>query len=153
MSSILTRGARPAAPPHGSFLSKERIIAAPGFNRWRVPPAALAIPLCIGMAHGFPVFWLPLSKALGGPLHRFWMMLLGSGFIGGFATVPADLADLFGTQMVGAIQGRFGRPAGGAGLGRRRHSSGLGRLPHRAQRHQVLPLMAPSFDAFRSLPS
>jgi MFS family permease len=46
-------------------LDKERIIAGPGFNRWLVPPAALAIHLCIGMAYGFSVFWLPLSKALG----------------------------------------------------------------------------------------
>jgi len=47
------------------ILDKERIIAGPGFNRWIVPPAALAIHLCIGMAYGFSVFWLPLSKALG----------------------------------------------------------------------------------------
>ncbi|MGE7990051.1 OFA family MFS transporter [Pseudomonas sp. NPDC089554] len=47
------------------FLSKERIIARPGFNRWLVPPAALAIHLCIGMAYGFSVFWLPLSQAIG----------------------------------------------------------------------------------------
>jgi MFS family permease len=47
------------------FLDKERIIAGPGFNRWMVPPAALAIHLCIGMAYGFSVFWLPLSRALG----------------------------------------------------------------------------------------
>ena len=47
------------------LLHKERIIAGPGFNRWLVPPAALAIHLCIGMAYGFSVFWLPLSKALG----------------------------------------------------------------------------------------
>ena len=47
------------------FLSKERTIANSGFNRWLVPPAALAIHLCIGMAYGFSVFWLPLSKALG----------------------------------------------------------------------------------------
>jgi len=53
------------AEEHGSFLSKQRIIAHPGFNRWLVPPAALAIHLCIGMAYGFSVFWLPLSKALG----------------------------------------------------------------------------------------
>jgi hypothetical protein len=38
---------------------------AAGFNRWLVPPAALAIHLCIGMAYGFSVFWLPLSKAIG----------------------------------------------------------------------------------------
>lgn len=47
------------------ILSKERIIARPGFNRWLVPPAALAIHLSIGMAYGFSVFWLPLSKAIG----------------------------------------------------------------------------------------
>ena len=47
------------------FLDKERTIAKPGFNRWLVPPAALAIHLCIGMAYGFSVFWLPLSKAIG----------------------------------------------------------------------------------------
>jgi MFS family permease len=48
-----------------AFLSRARTIAAPGFNRWLVPPAALAIHLCIGMAYGFSVFWLPLSKAIG----------------------------------------------------------------------------------------
>ena len=47
------------------FLDKEQTIAGPGFNRWLVPPAALAIHLCIGMAYGFSVFWLPLSKAIG----------------------------------------------------------------------------------------
>ena len=47
------------------LLSKERTIAKPGFNRWLVPPAALAIHLCIGMAYGFSVFWLPLSQAVG----------------------------------------------------------------------------------------
>lgn len=47
------------------FFSRERIIAGPGFSRWLVPPAALAIHLSIGMAYGFSVFWLPLSKAIG----------------------------------------------------------------------------------------
>jgi MFS family permease len=46
-------------------LDKERTIAAPGFNRWLVPPAALAIHLSIGMAYGFSVFWLPLARAVG----------------------------------------------------------------------------------------
>jgi MFS family permease len=62
MSAILD--GVPGSGP-GDFLSKERTIAARGFNRWLVPPAALAIHLCIGMAYGFSVFWLPLSKALG----------------------------------------------------------------------------------------
>ncbi|MBN8241473.1 OFA family MFS transporter [Nitratireductor aquimarinus] len=51
--------------PAGGFLDRERIIARPGFNRWLVPPAALAIHLCIGMAYGFSVFWLPLTQAIG----------------------------------------------------------------------------------------
>ena len=49
----------------GGFLSRERIIAKPGFNRWLAPPAALAIHLCIGMSYGLSVFWLPLSRAIG----------------------------------------------------------------------------------------
>jgi MFS family permease len=47
------------------LLSRERIVAGPGFNRWMVPPAALAIHLCIGMVYGLSVFWLPLSQAVG----------------------------------------------------------------------------------------
>jgi MFS family permease len=47
------------------LLSRERIVARADFNRWLVPPAALGIHLCIGMAYGFSVFWLPLSKAVG----------------------------------------------------------------------------------------
>ena len=45
-----------------SFLDRERIIAKPGFNRWLVPPAALAIHLCIGQAYAFSVFNKPLTK-------------------------------------------------------------------------------------------
>ncbi len=47
------------------LLDRERIIAKAGFNRWLVPPAALCIHLCIGMAYGFSVFWFPLSKIVG----------------------------------------------------------------------------------------
>jgi MFS family permease len=49
----------------GGFLDRARTVAGPGFNRWLVPPCALAIHLCIGMAYGFSVFWLPLSRAIG----------------------------------------------------------------------------------------
>ncbi len=48
-----------------ALLSRANTIAQPSFNRWLVPPAALAIHLCIGMAYGFSVFWLPLSQSLG----------------------------------------------------------------------------------------
>jgi MFS family permease len=53
-------GHRPAVET--GLLDRERTIAEPGFNRWLVPPAALAIHLCIGMAYGFSVFTAPLGR-------------------------------------------------------------------------------------------
>ena len=63
MTTIAEAGALAGSEP--GLLDRERIIAKAGFNRWLVPPAALCIHLCIGMAYGFSVFWLPLSRALG----------------------------------------------------------------------------------------
>ena len=48
-----------------SFLNRERTIAAPGFNRWLIPPAALCVHLCIGQAYAFSVFNLPMTKLIG----------------------------------------------------------------------------------------
>ncbi len=48
-----------------SFLDRERSVAHPGYSRWLVPPAALAIHLCIGQVYAFSVFKIPLSEALG----------------------------------------------------------------------------------------
>lgn len=49
----------------GEFFSKSRIIAPPGFNRWRVPPASIAIHLCIGSVYAWSVFNPPLMKVRG----------------------------------------------------------------------------------------
>ncbi len=54
-----------SAPARPGYFSRENTVAGPGFNRWLVPPAALAIHLCIGMVYGLSVFWLPLSQAVG----------------------------------------------------------------------------------------
>src|SRR5215469_1384531 len=48
-----------------SFLDREHSIAQAGFNRWLVPPAALAIHLCIGQVYAFSVFKIPLTQILG----------------------------------------------------------------------------------------
>jgi MFS family permease len=48
-----------------SFLDRERSIAHPGYSRWLVPPAALAIHLCIGQAYAFSVFKIPLTQVIG----------------------------------------------------------------------------------------
>ena len=47
-----------------SFLSRDNTVAGPNFNRWLVPPAALGIHLSIGMAYGFSVFWLPMTRLI-----------------------------------------------------------------------------------------
>ncbi len=38
------------------LLSRERSVAGPGFNRWLIPPAALAVHLCIGQAYATSVY-------------------------------------------------------------------------------------------------
>jgi len=48
-----------------SLLSKDRIVAPPGYSRWLIPPAALCVHLCIGEAYAFSVFNLPMTKLLG----------------------------------------------------------------------------------------
>jgi hypothetical protein len=47
------------------LLSRERTIAGPGFNRWLIPPCALATHLCIGQVYALSVFNLPLTRQLG----------------------------------------------------------------------------------------
>ena len=48
-----------------SVLDRSRSVAPIEYDRWRVPPAALAIHLAIGQAYGFSVFNLPLSTLIG----------------------------------------------------------------------------------------
>src|SRR5579864_9455976 len=48
-----------------SILSKERIVAPPGYSRWLIPPAALCVHLCIGQAYAFSVFNIPMTKLIG----------------------------------------------------------------------------------------
>lgn len=46
------------------LLDRSRIIAKPGWSRWLVPPAALAIHLSIGQVYAWSVFKTPLEKSL-----------------------------------------------------------------------------------------
>ena len=79
-------GALPASST--GFLSRDRIVAQAGFNRWLIPPCALAIHLCIGMAYGFSVFWLPLSKSLG--VTKAVACPAGSGLMQALTTTTCD---------------------------------------------------------------
>jgi MFS family permease len=48
-----------------SFLDRAHTVAPPGYNRFLVPPAALAVHLSIGQAYAFSTFNLPLSRLIG----------------------------------------------------------------------------------------
>jgi MFS family permease len=94
------------------LLAKERIIAGPSFNRWLVPPAALAIHLSIGMAYGFSVFWLPLSRAIGitQPAPEDWkistlgvMYSLFFFFLGASAAVFGRWVEREGPRKAGVV--------------------------------------------------
>jgi MFS family permease len=90
-----------------SFLDRERSIAEPGFNRWLVPPAALAIHLCIGQVYAFSVFKIPMSKLLGGakpgpgdwPLSEIaWLFSIAIVFLGLSAAVFGKWLDRVGPR-------------------------------------------------------
>ena len=48
-----------------SFFDRESTVAPPGYNRFLVPPAALAVHLSIGQVYAFSTFNLPMTKLLG----------------------------------------------------------------------------------------
>jgi MFS family permease len=48
-----------------SMLDRDRTVAGPGFNRWLIPPAALAVHLSIGQVYAFSVFKQPLVEHFG----------------------------------------------------------------------------------------
>ncbi|MGY1801815.1 OFA family MFS transporter [Blastococcus sp. SYSU D00922] len=76
-----------------SFLARERIVARPGFNRWLIPPAALAVHLCIGQAYATSVYKTALVA-------HFDTTLTAIGIIFSIAIVMLGLsAAVFGTWV------------------------------------------------------
>ncbi len=76
-----------------SFLARERIVARPGFNRWLIPPAALAVHLCIGQAYATSVYKTALVA-------NFDTSLTAIGVVFSIAIVMLGLsAAVFGTWV------------------------------------------------------
>ncbi|GAA3157397.1 OFA family MFS transporter [Blastococcus jejuensis] len=75
------------------FLARERIVAKPGFNRWLIPPAALAVHLCIGQAYATSVYKTALVE-------HFDTSLTAIGIIFSIAIVMLGIAAAaFGTWV------------------------------------------------------
>ncbi|QCW50233.1 OFA family MFS transporter [Nocardioides dongxiaopingii] len=76
-----------------SFLARDRIVAGPGYSRWLIPPAALAVHLCIGQVYATSVY----KNAL---VAHFDSSLTTIGFIFSLAIVMLGLAAGFGGTWV-----------------------------------------------------
>jgi len=92
------------------LLSRERIIAAPGFNRWLVPPASVAIHLCIGSVYAWSIFNPALERVRGvvtpaaddWTLKQVgWTFTWAIVFLGLSAAVAGKWLERVGPRMVG----------------------------------------------------
>src|SRR5262245_42135831 len=94
------------------FLSKQRIVAEPGFNRWKVPPASVAIHLCIGSVYAWSIFNPALIRVRGVAASAAddWTLPQVAGvftaaivFLGLAAAVAGNWLEKVGPRMVGAV--------------------------------------------------
>jgi MFS family permease len=76
-----------------SLLDRERTVAPRGYNRWLIPPAALAVHLSIGEIYAFSVFKVPLKEHFGTGLTPI-------GIIFSIAIAMLGLSAAFGGRWV-----------------------------------------------------
>jgi len=93
-------------------LSKEHIIAKPGFNRWRVPPASIAIHLCIGSVYAWSIYNPALIKTHGIVASAasdwtlkevVWIFTVAIVFLGLAAAFAGRWLERVGPRMVGVV--------------------------------------------------
>src|SRR5262245_49789235 len=94
------------------LLSKERIIAPPSFNRWLVPPASVAIHLCIGSVYAWSIYNPALVRVFGvvTPAAEDWLLAdvvwiftVAIVFLGLAAALAGRWLGKVGRRMVGVV--------------------------------------------------
>lgn len=92
------------------ILSRNRIIAQPGFNRWKVPPASIAIHLCIGSVYAWSIYNPPLTRLFGVVTPASgdwslqdvtWIFSVAIVFLGLAAALAGHWLDKVGPRLVG----------------------------------------------------
>ena len=95
-----------------AFLMKDRIVAPPEFNRWRIPPVSVTMHLCIGSVYSWSIFNPALSKELGvvtgaaddwGIRSVVWIFSVAIVFLGLSAAVGGKWLENVGPRLVGAV--------------------------------------------------
>ncbi len=94
------------------ILSKQHIIAQPGFNRWLIVPAALGIHLCIGSVYAWSIFNPALIKQVGVVLSAaddwtlkevVWIFTVSIVVLGLAAAIAGRWLEQVGPRMVGVV--------------------------------------------------
>ena len=112
----------------GGLLAKERIIATLGFNRWLVPPASIAIHLCIGSVYAWSIYNPALIKQIGvvgsaagdwSLSNVVWIFTVAIVFLGLAAAFGGRWLEEAGPRKVGVVAAYLwggGYVVGGAGI-------------------------------------
>jgi MFS family permease len=94
------------------FLAKERIIAGPAFNRWLVPPASVAIHLCIGSVYAWSIYNPALIRTKGvvtsaagdwSLSNVVWIFTVAIVFLGLSAAFAGKWLEEVGPRKVGVV--------------------------------------------------
>ena len=94
------------------LLAKERIIAAPGYNRWRVPIASILIHLCIGSVYAWSIYNPHLTRITGVVTSAgddwslsevVWVFTVAIVFLGLAAAFAGKWLEQVGPRMVGVV--------------------------------------------------
>lgn len=110
------------------FLMKDRVVAPPEFNRWRIPPISIAMHLCIGSVYSWSIFNPALVKELGVVTAAsddwsirsvVWVFSIAIVFLGLTAAVAGKWLENVGPRVVGVLAASLwgtGFIVGGAGI-------------------------------------
>jgi len=94
------------------LLAKDRIIAAPGYNRWRVPIASILIHLCIGSVYAWSIYNPHLTRINGVVTSAgddwslsevVWVFTVAIVFLGLAAAFAGKWLEQVGPRMVGVV--------------------------------------------------
>jgi MFS family permease len=98
--------------PMTGLLSKERIIAPPNYNRWRVPMASVAIHLCIGSVYAWSIYNPSLTRVFGVVTSAgddwslsevVWVFTVAIVFLGLAAAFAGKWLESVGPRKVGVV--------------------------------------------------